>query len=100
MYPEEIQELEDLGSRVVCDKGNTQLRVAVSEFQGQLYLSFRWWNLNFEEDDYYPTREGITLPYNLDTVSKLWDSLVDLLSESEVITKLVEHGVKTEKPTA
>lgn len=97
MFPDEIQELEDLGSRVVCDKGDKQLRVAVSDFRGVLYLSFRWWNLNFEQDGYYPTKEGITLPYNLDVVSKLWDSMVDLLSESEVIDKLLEHGVKIEK---
>lgn len=94
MFPEEIQELADLGSRVVCQKGDSELRLAVSEFNGNLYLSLRWWNLNYEEDGHYPTKEGVTLPYNLDSVSKLWDSLVDILSESEVLDKLKEHGVK------
>jgi hypothetical protein len=99
MYPEDIEQLQDLGSKVICDKGDKQLRLAVSEFRDVLYISFRWWNLSFDEETYYPTKEGVTLPYTLDTVGKLWDSLVDLLSEAEVLAKLVEHGVNLKKPT-
>lgn len=99
MFPEEILELQDLGSRVICDKGDQQLRLAVSEFRDTLYLSLRWWKLSFDEESYFPTKEGVTIPYTLDSVSKLWDSLVDLLSEAEVLEKLVEYKLNMEKPT-
>jgi hypothetical protein len=99
MYPEDIEQLQDLGSKVICDKGDKQLRLAVSEFRDVLYISLRWWNLSFDEETYYPTKEGVTMPYTLDTVSRLWDNLVDLLSDAEVLDKLVEHGVNLKKPT-
>ena len=99
LFPEEIEQLQDLGSKVVCDKGDKQLRVAVSEFRDTLYISYRWWKLSYDEETYYPTKEGVTIPYNLDTVSKLWNSLVELLSEGEVLETLMEHGVDIKKPT-
>jgi len=99
VFPEEIEQLEDLGSKIVCDKGDKQLRLAVSEFRDTLYVSLRWWKLSFDEETYYPTKEGVTLPYTIDSVASLWGSLVSLMSEGEVITKLLEHGIDLRKPT-
>lgn len=99
MFPEEVEQLQDLGSKVVCDKGDKQLRIAVSEFRDTLYISLRWWKLSFDEETYFPTKEGVTLPYTLDTTSKLYNSFVELLSEGEVMHTLIENGLKLEKPT-
>lgn len=99
VFPEDIEQLQDLGSKVVCDKGDKQLRVAVSEFRDTLYISYRWWKLSFDEETYFPTREGVTIPYTLDTTSKLYTSLVELLSEGEVMHTLQENGLNLTKPT-
>ena len=99
MYPEDIESLQDLGSKVISDTGDKQLRMAVSEFRDVMYISLRWWRLSFDEETYYPTREGVTIPYTIESVAGLWDGLVALLSEGEVIGTLLDHGVDVKKPT-
>lgn len=101
MFPEEIQALEDLGSRVLLDKGDRQLRMEVSEFRDNLYFSIRWWNKTYEEDGYFPTTEGVTIPYTLETAMVLWKALVSLLSQGEVLGELIKQGIlepETNKP--
>lgn len=96
MFPDDIQELDDITSRVVGykDEGAKELRFSVSEFRGKLYLSLRWWRLDFE-DEWMPTKEGCTLPYQLSVVGNLYSALTDLLSEAEVLEKVLE---KTNSP--
>lgn len=92
MYPDDIKNLEDLGSRVLLDKGDRQLRMSVSEFRDELYFSIRWWNKTFDEDGYYPTTEGVTMPYCLETGGVLFKAFVSLLSEGEVLAQIAKYG--------
>jgi hypothetical protein len=91
VFPEEIQSLEDLSSRVVMERGDRQLRMEVSEFRDTLYLSLRWWFLDIDEEHYLPSREGVTIPYEIEVVSRFFDCLTSLLSEGEHLHIIQKH---------
>ena len=50
------------------DKG-VQIRLGVSEFQDVKYLSLRKYYIGFE-GEWCPTKEGVTMPYTLDTTTR------------------------------
>ena len=56
----------------VIQKGNTQVRISVSDFKGQEYIDIRTFYLPKEGDglDYKPTRRGVTIP-----TDSYWDLL-------------------------
>lgn len=70
-----------------------QLRLTVSEFRGELYLGVRLWLLDIE-DNWFPTKSGFSVPYNLFTTSKMFSALTTMLSESEVLDEVLEHVKK------
>lgn len=92
MFPEDIQELEDLGSAVICRKEDEdkELRLAISHFRGKNYLSLRWWRLSLDEE-WFPTKEGVTMEYKLSTVGSLFDGLCSLLSQAEVMDRVIRY---------
>lgn len=61
-----------------------QYRLTVSEFRGNMYFGVRKWIVDFEED-WFPTKEGFTIPYNLTTTSNLFHALTSILSTAEVL---------------
>lgn len=97
MYPDEILELEDLGTRIIVDNGERQLRLSISEFRGGLYISLRWWLLGFHEDEFFPSKEGVTIPYTIANTGNLFNSLVSLLSESEVLNQITKYDITPDK---
>lgn len=70
----------------VCQYKNTEdvVRLVVSEFHDKLYLSIRRWYWSTWEEDYFPTGDGITFPYNDETVEGLLKAFSNLLSNKEL----------------
>lgn len=71
------------------DKGE-QYRLSITTFRDKYYLSIRKWFLGFEEE-WVPTKEGVSIPYNLDTVSCLFSALCSLMAEAEVLEDIGKH---------
>lgn len=85
----------DEQSVVLWSKADGQeLRLTVSEFRGELYLGVRLWLLDIE-DNWFPTKSGFSVPYNLFTTSKMFSALAEILSNSEVLEEVQKH---LEKP--
>jgi hypothetical protein len=73
-------------SRVVFEnevKG-FQLRLTVSEFRGQYYMGLRKWYVDID-DDWLPTRQGFSWPYDLNTTSDFFCALTEIVSEAQVL---------------
>lgn len=64
------------------DAKDFQWRITVSTFMGQQYLNIRKYFLTFEED-YQPTREGMSIPLDMSSSFKLASGLLDILSNAE-----------------
>lgn len=80
-------------SVLLWEKDGEEVRLTVSEFKGNLYLGIRYWIQDIE-NEWIPTRSGFSIPYNLDSVSRLYSALVKLLSEAEVLQEVIEHSKK------
>lgn len=59
-----------------------QIRLTVTEFRGVQYLNVRKYFLSFEED-YLPTREGVTIPLSIMPVYNMFEGLYEILSFAE-----------------
>lgn len=87
---------EDEQTIVLWEKPDgQQVRLTVSEFRGNLYFGIRYWIMDIE-NEWVPTKAGFSMPYNLDTVSRLFSALVELLSEAEVLQEVIDKS-KTAK---
>jgi hypothetical protein len=64
---------------------NFQWRITVSTFKDVQYLNIRKYFLTFEED-YQPTKEGMSIPLEVMSVFNLAGGLLDILSHSECET--------------
>lgn len=68
--------------KVINEKDNEQIRLVINTFRGVEYLSLRKYYLDFEEN-WLPSKEGITMPVDLDNVQELFRGLVEILSLAE-----------------
>ena len=68
--------------KVINEKDNQQIRLVISTFRGVEYLSLRKYYLEFEEN-WLPSKEGITMPVYLENVQELFRGLVEILSLAE-----------------
>ena len=68
------------------DKG-IQYRFTISEFRGKNYIGIREWYQDFE-GDFAPSNNGVTLPYDLQTTSRLFSALANVLSKAEVLEEV------------
>ena len=64
------------------DDKDFQIRLTVSEFRGVQYLNLRKYFLSFEED-YLPTKEGVTIPLSIMPVYNMFEGLYEILSYAE-----------------
>jgi hypothetical protein len=74
------------------DAKDFQWRLTVSNFLGNQYLNIRKYFLTFEED-YQPTKEGLSIPLDLNSTFNLAMGLCDILSNAEAdeIKKLLKE---------
>ncbi|ASV43435.1 hypothetical protein [Vibrio phage JSF12] len=71
------------------EKGE-QIRLTVTEFRDSYYLGLRKWVID-AEDDWCPTYQGFSFPYNLATTSKLFSALTKILSKAEVLHEVLDN---------
>lgn len=82
---------EDDQSYVIYEKEGEQMRLTVSEFRGNLYFGMRYW-LQDITGEWFPTKAGFSMPYNLDTTTKLFQAFTKILSNSEVLHEVYERS--------
>ena len=83
----------DLVDSIILDnpaKG-IQYRFTISEFRGRSYIGIREWYLDFE-GEYAPTNNGVTMPYEMHTTSRLYGALADILSNAEILAEVIEES--------
>lgn len=73
------------------DKG-FQVKLVVNEFKGVIYFHLRKYFLSYE-GEFVPSREGISIPAELDNIYGLLDALLDVLSQAEG-TELINEYYK------
>ncbi len=73
------------------DKG-FQWRLSVSYFKGNYYLHIRKYFLSFDEG-YLPSKEGIAIPYEMESSRALALGLLEILSNTEKNTVLDNYNV-------
>ena len=77
----------DLGAPVVYEKviqeaDTEQVRLVINTFRGVEYMSLRKYYLNFDEE-WLPSKEGLTMPLDLENSRELFIGLVEILSLAE-----------------
>lgn len=85
---------EEQQSVVLWEKSDgQQVRLTVSEFRGNLYLGIRYWIMDLD-NEWTPTKAGFSIPYTLDSTSRLYSALVKILSEAEVLQEVIIEANK------
>ena len=68
--------------KMIQETDYEQIRLVVSTFRDIEYISLRKYYLDFEEE-WLPSKEGITMPVDLENVQELFTGLVEILSLAE-----------------
>ena len=68
--------------KVINQKETEQVRLVINTFRGVEYISLRKYFLDFEEE-WLPSKEGITMPLDIDNSRELFVGLVEILSLAE-----------------
>ena len=77
------QEPEDYSRIIhVSEDETTQIRLTVNTFRGVEYLHLRKYYLDFNEE-WKPSRDGISMPLNLSNSYEMFAALVEILSLAE-----------------
>jgi hypothetical protein len=61
--------------------------LTVSEFRGVTYLGIRKYFLSFD-DGFVPSKEGISIPFEINSSYALLEGLIDICSEAESVEAL------------
>ena len=85
-------ERDDIYEKVILEQENkeTQWRLVVSKFRDVEYLHLRKYFLDFE-GEYKPTKEGACIPFELTSLSNLFEALVEILSLAESKGSIEKH---------
>ena len=76
--------------RVINEKDTEQLRLVINTFRGVEYLSLRKYYLDFDEE-WLPSKEGISMPLDIENAQELFTGLVEILSLAESKSILEEE---------
>jgi len=68
--------------KVIQETEHEQVRLMVSTFRDVEYISLRKYYLDFDEE-WQPSREGISMPIDFDNTRNLFEGLVEILSLAE-----------------
>ena len=83
---------QDVYEKLILEQEDKEIqyRLVVSTFNDVEYVHIRKYYLDFE-GEYKPTKEGVCLPFELNSLSNLFEGLVELLSLSESKNIIQEH---------
>ena len=68
--------------RIISVKDDSQIRLTINTFRGVDYISIREYYMDFDEE-WQPTRKGITLPLTIPITRELFSGLVEIMSLAE-----------------
>lgn len=80
----------EIYSKILYDDGLRQVRMTISEFQGEEYLHFREYYLDFDEC-WKPTDKGTHIPLELETSMELFRGVSEILSLAENKSVIEEY---------
>ena len=78
----ELHEVPAMYEKIINQKETEQVRLVINTFRGVEYLSLRKYFLDFDEE-WLPSREGITMPLDIENSRELFVGLVEILSLAE-----------------
>ena len=78
----ELHEVPAMYEKIINQKETEQVRLVINTFRGVEYLSLRKYFLDFNEE-WLPSREGITMPLDIENSRELFVGLVEILSLAE-----------------
>ncbi len=83
---------DDIYEKIILEQENKEIqwRLVVSKFRDVEYLHLRKYYLDFE-GEYKPTKEGACIPFELTSLSNLFEALVEILSLAESKESIKEH---------
>ena len=83
---------QDVYEKIILEQEDKEIqyRLVVSTFRDVEYVHIRKYYLDFE-GEYKPTKEGVCIPFELNSLSNLFEGLVELLSLSESKSIIQEH---------
>ena len=83
---------DDVYEKIILEQEDKEIqyRLVVSTFRDVEYVHIRKYYLDFE-GEYKPTNEGVCIPFELNSLSNLFEGLVELLSISESKNIIQEH---------
>ena len=83
---------QDVYEKIILEQEDKEIqyRLVVSTFNDVEYVHIRKYYLDFE-GEYKPTKEGVCIPFELNSLSNLFEGLVELLSLSESKSIIQEH---------
>lgn len=87
---------EEDQSYVIHEREGEQVRLTVSEFRGNLYIGIRYWLLGLD-DQWFPTRSGFSMPYTLESTSRMFQAFTKILSNSEVLHEVHQRAQEMNK---
>ena len=76
--------------RIIQVKEDAQIRLSINTFREVDYISLREYYLDFDEE-WQPTKKGITLPLTIPITRELFAGLVEILSLEESKSILKDH---------
>jgi|TARA_R110000796_G_C14288639_1_gene403658 hypothetical protein len=88
----ELHEAPEMYERIIHLDAikQTQVRLTVSTFRGIEYLSLRKYYMDFEEE-WKPSKEGITMPIDFINSRELFIGLTEILSLAESKEVIMEY---------
>ena len=83
---------DDVYEKIILEQEDKEIqyRLVVSTFRDVEYVHIRKYYLDFE-GEYKPTKEGVCIPFELNSLSNLFEGLVELLSLAESKSIIQEH---------
>ncbi len=76
--------------KIIQQTEDEQVRLVVNVFRGTEYISLRKYYLDFDEE-WKPTRNGITMKVDFENTRRLFEGLVEILSLAESKTILEDE---------
>lgn len=83
---------DDIYEKIILEQDNKEIqwRLVVSKFRDVEYIHLRKYYLDFE-GEYKPTKEGACIPFELISLSNLFEALVEILSLAESKGSIEKH---------
>jgi len=83
---------DDIYEKIILEQENKEIqwRLVVSTFREVEYIHLRKYYLDFE-GEYKPTKEGACIPFELTSLSNLFEALVEILSLAESKGSIETH---------